>query len=167
MNLLASHGLRFIKVFILLSHSITGNFPTKNSVRWKNFGESWPRNFLYIKTWAIHHLSHLILHWVLINPNPILKGRTLTAIAATQCFPIISVEQFLHNPMERYATDLSPSFGFCFYFPLWLFFNFLISCLALPCPPVCKPEALCLCVCDSSHSHSLSLSSEACFLILY
>ena len=44
--------------------------------------------------------------------------------------------------MERYATDLTLSFGFCFYFPLWLFFNFLISCLALPCPPVCKPEAV-------------------------
>ena len=34
--------------------------------------------------------------------------------------------------MERYATDLTLSFGFCNYFPLWLFFNFLISCLALP-----------------------------------
>ena len=44
--------------------------------------------------------------------------------------------------MERYATDLTLSFGFCFYFPLWLFFNFLISCLALPCPPVCKLEAV-------------------------
>ena len=29
-----------------------------------------------------------------------------------------------------------------FYFPLWLFFNFLISCLALLCLPVCKPEAV-------------------------
>ena len=46
------------------------------------------------------------------------------------------------NRMERYATDLTLSFGFCFYFPLWLFFNFLISCLALPCLPVCKPEAV-------------------------
>ena len=31
--------------------------------------------------------------------------------------------------MEHYATDLTLSFGFGFYFPLWLFFNFLISCL--------------------------------------
>ena len=37
---------------------------------------------------------------------------------------------------------LTFSFGFCFYFPLWLFFKFLISCLELPCPPVCKPEAI-------------------------
>ena len=44
--------------------------------------------------------------------------------------------------MEWYATDLTLSFGFCYYFLLWLFFNFLISCLALPCPPVCKPEAV-------------------------
>ena len=26
--------------------------------------------------------------------------------------------------------------------PLWLFFNFIISCLALPCLPVCKPKAV-------------------------
>ena len=44
--------------------------------------------------------------------------------------------------MECYATDLSLSFGFCFYFPLWLFFNFLISCLSLLSPPVCKPKAV-------------------------
>ena len=44
--------------------------------------------------------------------------------------------------MEHYATDFTLSFGFCFYFPLWLFFNFIISCLTLPCPPVCKPQAL-------------------------
>ena len=28
-----------------------------------------------------------------------------------------------------------------FFFSLWLFFNFRISCLALLCQPVCKPEA--------------------------
>ena len=44
--------------------------------------------------------------------------------------------------MECNATDLTLSFGLCFYFPLWLFFNFFISCLALPCPPVCKPQAI-------------------------
>ena len=44
--------------------------------------------------------------------------------------------------MERYSTDLTLKFGFCFYFPLWLFFNFIISCLALLCLPVCKPEAV-------------------------
>ena len=44
--------------------------------------------------------------------------------------------------MECYATDLT-LVGFVFiYFPLWLFFNFLISYLSLPCPPVCKPEAI-------------------------
>ena len=44
--------------------------------------------------------------------------------------------------MECYATYLNLSFGFCFCFPVWLFFNFLISCLAILCPPVCKPEAI-------------------------
>ena len=33
--------------------------------------------------------------------------------------------------MEHYATDLTLSFGFWYYFPLWLFFNFRISCLVL------------------------------------
>ena len=35
--------------------------------------------------------------------------------------------------MERYATDLTLSLGFCFYFPLWLFFNFfLLPCTTMP-----------------------------------
>ena len=38
------------------------------------------------------------------------------------------------EPMKPYAIDLTLSFGFCYYFTLWLFFKFLISCLALPCP---------------------------------
>ena len=60
--------------------------------------------------------------------------------------------------MEHYATDLTLSFGFCFYIPLWLFFNFLISCLALLCLPVCKPKVL---GSYAAHSHSqFSLTAE-------
>ena len=63
----------------------------------------------------------------------------------TGCLRTTQVSIFLvWDKMERYATDLTFcfSFGFCFYFPLWLFSNFLISCLALPCPPVWKPKAV-------------------------
>ena len=71
---------------------------------------------------------------------------TILFVKVLKCFKLLSVipetvlNSFLFLPrlvskhlvahsgdlkMERYATDLNVSFGFCFYFPLWLFFNFL------------------------------------------
>ena len=54
----------------------------------------------------------------------------------------LNFTQWIRWNLERYVTDLTLGFGCFFYFPFWLFFNFIISCLSLPCPPVCKPEAL-------------------------
>ena len=38
-------------------------------------------------------------------------------------------ESFYWDQMERYATDLTLSFGFCYYFSLWLFSIFLSPAL--------------------------------------
>ena len=46
----------------------------------------------------------------------------------------LGYDQRRDDQMEPYATDLTLSFGLCFYLPFWLFFNLLYSCHALPHP---------------------------------